>query len=130
MNEMLTAIESEEAPRAIGPYSQGLRVGQWLFLSGQIPLDPADGVLCAGEVVGQTVRVMDNLTAVLAEAGAGWQQVVKTTIYLVDMEDFATVNGVYARYVQSPYPARSTIGVAALPRGARVEIDAVAWLPA
>ena len=133
MPDMLTderlAVETPRAPQAIGPYSQGLRVGQWLFLSGQIPLDPEEGGLCTGDVTGQTERVMENLGAVLAAAGVGFAQVVKTSLYLVDMGDFAAVNAVYARYLQPPYPARSTIGVAALPRGAKVEIDAVAWLP-
>ena len=128
MTQTPTAIQSSAAPQAIGPYSQGVRVGPWLFLSGQIPLDPASGVLCAGEVAEQTARVMDNLGAVLAAAGVGWPQVVKTTLYLVDMGDFAAVNAVYARYLQPPYPARATIGVAALPKGARVEIEAVAWV--
>lgn len=123
-----TEIESRQAPQAIGPYSQGVRVGPWLYLSGQIPLDPVDGVLCLGDMEAQMVRVMENLGAVLAAAGATWQQVVKTTLYLVDMEDFAVVNGVYARYLPSPYPARSTIGVASLPKGARVEMDLVACL--
>ncbi|MEO5349931.1 MAG: RidA family protein [Magnetococcus sp. YQC-3] len=123
------AIETPLAPQAIGPYSQGVRVGQWLFLSGQIPLDPKTGELCTGDVAAQTERVMENLSAVLAAAGVGFAQLVKTTLYLVEMGDFAAVNAVYARYVEPPYPARSTIGVAALPRGAKVEIDAVAWLP-
>lgn len=123
-----TAIESSQAPQAIGPYSQGVRVGPWLYISGQIPLEPVDGVLCQGDVAAQMARVMDNVGAVLAAAGGTWQQVVKTTLYLVDMGDFAVVNTVYAGYVYAPYPARSTIGVAALPKGARVEMDAVAWL--
>lgn len=122
-------VYTERAPQAIGPYSPGVRVGQWLFLSGQIPLDPEQGTLCGGGVTEQTVQVMENLAAVLAAAGIGFPQVVKTTLYLVDMGDFAAVNAVYGRYVQPPYPARSTLGVASLPRGARVEIDAVAWLP-
>ena len=123
------AIETPLAPQAIGPYSQGIRIGQWLFLSGQISLDPEKGELCTGDVAAQTERVMENLGAVLTAAGVDFSQVVKTTLYLVDMGDFAAVNAVYARYVQPPYPARSSIGVAALPRGAKVEIDAVAWLP-
>ncbi len=124
-----TAIQTAQAPQAIGPYSQGMWSGPWLFLSAQIPLDPKSGELCTGDVAAQTVQVMDNLGAVLGATGIGFPQVVKTTLYLVDMADFAVVNTVYARYLQPPYPARSTVGVAALPRGARVAIDAVAWVP-
>ncbi|MBF0402313.1 MAG: reactive intermediate/imine deaminase [Magnetococcales bacterium] len=126
----ITAIESSQAPQAIGPYSQGVRVGPWVYLSGQIALDPEHGSLCQGDVEEQMQRVMENVGALLAAAGANWQQVVKSTLYLVDMADFARVNAVYARYLSPPYPARSTVGVAALPKGARVEMDVVAWLPA
>jgi len=123
---MKEAISTDGAPGAIGPYSQAVRVGQWLFCSGQIGLDPATGALVDGGVVAETKRVFENLRAVLAAAGAALDQIARTTIYLVDLGDFARVNEVYARYFTAPYPARATVGVAALPRGARVEIDAIA----
>jgi 2-iminobutanoate/2-iminopropanoate deaminase len=119
---------SDLAPRAIGPYSQAVSsdAGRWVFLSGQIPLDPATGELVPGDIAAQTERVMENLAAVLAAAGLGFGDVVKTTLYLVDLADFARVNDVYARYLEAPPPARATVEVAALPRGARLEIDAIA----
>jgi len=116
------------APGAIGPYSQAVGGGRSVWLSGQIPLDPATGELVQGTIQDQARRVMENLGAVLAAADATFQQVVKCTIYLVDLADFAAVNEVYGAYVGSPPPARSTVQVAALPRGARLEIDAVAFL--
>jgi 2-iminobutanoate/2-iminopropanoate deaminase len=121
-------VATAAAPGAIGPYSQAVavRAGAMLFLSGQIPLDPATGELVKGTIEQETEQVMRNLEAVLAAGGAGFQHVVKTTIYLTDLGDFARVNAVYgARFTSSP-PARATVQVAALPRGARVEIDAVA----
>jgi 2-iminobutanoate/2-iminopropanoate deaminase len=121
-----SAIVSPRAPAAIGPYSQAIRSGPLLFLSGQIPLDPASGELVGGGIEEQTEQVMQNLAAVLEAAGSGFEQVVKTTIYLADLGDFAAVNGVYGRYFPGVPPARATIGVSALPRGARVEIDAIA----
>jgi len=125
MHEIIT---SSGAPRAIGPYSQAIavRAGQLLFLSGQIPLDPATGELVRGTIEEETGQVMRNLAAVLAAGGAGFQHVVKATIYLTDLSDFARVNEVYGACFKSSPPARSTVQVAALPRGARVEIDAVA----
>jgi 2-iminobutanoate/2-iminopropanoate deaminase len=123
---MKDEISTSDAPAAIGPYAQALRAGQFVFLSGQIPLDPASGQLVAGDVAAQTERVMKNLGAVLAAAGCTFADVVRTTIYLVDLDDFATVNETYGRFFQKPYPARATVQVAALPRGARVEIDAIA----
>jgi 2-iminobutanoate/2-iminopropanoate deaminase len=125
MHEIIT---SSGAPRAIGPYSQAIavRAGQLLFLSGQIPLDPATGELVRGTIEEETGQVMRNLAAVLAAGGAGFQHVVKATIYLTDLSDFARVNEVYGAHFKSSPPARSTVQVAALPRGARVEIDAVA----
>jgi 2-iminobutanoate/2-iminopropanoate deaminase len=125
MHEIIT---SSGAPRAIGPYSQAIavRAGQLLFLSGQIPLDPATGELVRGTIEEETGQVMRNLAAVLAAGGAGFQHVVKATIYLTDLSDFAKVNEVYGAHFKSSPPARSTVQVAALPRGARVEIDAVA----
>src|SRR6266542_5116604 len=123
-------VSSAGAPKAIGPYSQAIESrGTWtLWLSGQIPLDPATGELVAGDVAAQTERVMENLGAVLAAAGAGFGDVVRCTIYLADLADFAKVNEVYGRHFQKDPPARATVQVAALPRGARVEIDAVAVL--
>jgi 2-iminobutanoate/2-iminopropanoate deaminase len=123
-------IATTQAPQAIGPYSQAVRVGSWLFVSGQIGLNPSSGELVAGGVVAETTRVLDNLREVLNAAGASLDDVVRTTIYLVDLSDFGRVNEVYAAFFRAPYPARVTVGVAALPRGARVEIDATAVVPA
>jgi 2-iminobutanoate/2-iminopropanoate deaminase len=123
---MKQAITTDGAPKAIGPYSQAIRVGELLFLSGQVALDPATGQLTDGDVVAQTHRVMSNLAAVLKAAGLTFADVARTTIYLADMNDFAKVNEVYGSYFQEPYPARATVQVARLPRDARVEIDAVA----
>ena len=125
---MKDTIATQNAPRAIGPYSQAVRAGELLFLSGQIPLDPATGQLVEGDLAVQTERVMRNLAAVLAAAGCGFGDVVRTTIYLVDLGQFAVVNEVYGRCFRAPYPARATVQVAALPRGAQVEIDAIAAL--
>jgi 2-iminobutanoate/2-iminopropanoate deaminase len=125
---MKEAITTASAPAAIGPYSQAVRAGQWLFCSGQIGLDPATGELVAGGVVAEATRVLENLRAVLTTAGGSLDGVVRTTIYLVDLADFARVNEVYARFFTTPFPARATVGVATLPRGARVEIDAIAVL--
>jgi 2-iminobutanoate/2-iminopropanoate deaminase len=124
-----TPIATDGAPAAIGPYSQAVEHDGVVYCSGQIGLDPASGQLVAGGTVAEAERVLENLRAVLARAGLDFTDVVKTTIYLVDLADFATVNEIYARFVQAPYPARATVGVAALPRGARVEIDAVAHRP-
>lgn len=123
---MKTAIATAAAPRAIGPYSQAVRAGQWLFCSGQIGLDPTTGEIVAGGVLAEANRVLDNLRAVLTAAGGSLDSVVRSTIYLVDLGDFSRVNEVYERYFTAPFPARATVGVAALPRGARVEIDAIA----
>ena len=120
-----TSIFTDQAPKAIGPYSQAVRAGNTVYLSGQIPLDPRTGELVKGDIATETRRVFDNLKAVATAAGSGLQDVVRVTIYLVDLGDFAKVNEVMAGYFSEPYPARVTIGVAALPRGARVEIDAV-----
>lgn len=119
-------LATPDAPAAIGPYSQAVEAGGMVFCSGQIGLDPASGQLVGGGTVAEAERVLQNLAAVLAAAGLGFEHVVRTTIYLVDLAEFAAVNEVYARFVRPPYPARATVGVAALPRGARVEIDAVA----
>lgn len=127
---MKRTIGTAGAPKAIGPYGQAIeaRGARTLWLSGQIPLDPATGELVAGDVAAQTARVMENLRAVLAAAGAGFEHVVKCTVYLADLADFAKVNEVYGRAFPADPPARATVQVAALPRGARVEIDAVAVL--
>ncbi len=125
---MKEAITTAVAPRAIGPYSQAVRAGQWLFLSGQIGLDPSTGELVAGGVEEQTRRVLENLGAVLSAAGVSFEHVVRTTIYLTDLTDFSRVNDIYAQFFAAPYPARATVGVATLPRGACVEIDAIARL--
>lgn len=118
-------VATDKAPAAIGPYSQAVRCGNLLFLSGQIPLDPSTGQLVEGNIGEQTRRVFDNLAAVCAAAGGSLEQVARVGIYLTDLGDFAAVNAVMAEYFQSPYPARSTIEVSGLPRGARVEVDAI-----
>ena len=125
---MTNPISTPEAPKAIGPYSQAVEAkgARMLFLSGQIPLDPRTGELVQGGIEEQARRVLENLRAVLAAGGAGLEDVVKTTIFLADLTDFAKVNEVYAKYFGASPPARSTVQVAALPRGARVEIDAIA----
>ena len=119
------SVFTDLAPKAIGPYSQAVRAGNTVYLSGQIPLDPKTGELVKGDIKQESRRAFDNLKAVAAAAGDGLQQVVRVTIYLTDLGDFAQVNEVMAGYFQEPYPARATVGVAALPRGARIEIDAV-----
>lgn len=123
------AVSTTGAPAAVGPYSQGIVADSFLFTAGQASLDPGTGQLVEGGIGPETERVMANLTAVLDAAGATWADVVKTTIFLVDIGDFTTVNAIYGRFVAEPPPARSTVGVAALPKGARVEIDAIARLP-
>lgn len=120
------AISTSNAPAAIGPYSQAMQSGPWLFVSGQIPLDPASGTLVDGDIAAQTHQVMRNIQAVLGQAGLSFDNVVKTTVYLKDLGDFEVVNTVYATYVSSPPPARSTVQVARLPRDVRVEIDVIA----
>jgi reactive intermediate/imine deaminase len=123
-------VFTPDAPRPIGPYNQAVRSGDLIFCSGQIAIDPATGKLIEGDVEAQTRRVLDNLAAVLAAAGARFENVVKTTIYLVDMADFAAVNALYGtRFDSGVAPARATVAVAALPLGARVEIEAVAVAP-
>jgi len=120
-------ISSDQAPKAIGPYSQAVDLGDLVFLSGQIPLDPATGqVVGAGDIQAQTERVLQNVQGVLKTAGLTMAHVVRTTVYMVDLAEFARMNEVYAKYFPSEPPARSTVQVVALPRGARVEIDAVA----
>ena len=119
-------VSTDKAPKAIGPYSQAIVCGDLIFTSGQIPLDPATQALVTGDVREQTERVMENLGAVLQAAGAGFEHVVKATIFLADLADFATVNEVYGKRFPTNPPARSTVQVAALPKGARVEIDLIA----
>jgi 2-iminobutanoate/2-iminopropanoate deaminase len=122
------AIATDQAPKAIGPYSQAIKAGTLLYCSGQIPLDPATGALVEGDLAVQTRRVLDNVGAILAAAGTGFDRVVKTTVFLADMNDFAAMNEVYATYFTSPAPARSTVAAAGLPRGARIEIEVIASL--
>ena len=123
------AIHTDDAPAAIGPYSQAVVVGGWLHSAGQIGLVPGTGDLVGPGVAEQAEQVFRNLEAVLAEAGATLNHVVKTTVYLADMEEFATVNEIYARHFDEPYPGRSTVAVRTLPKGARVEIDVIARMP-
>jgi 2-iminobutanoate/2-iminopropanoate deaminase len=122
----LSPVRTADAPAAIGPYSQGIVAKGFLYTAGQIALDPATGEIVPGGVREQTRRVMENLSAVLAAAGAGWPDVVKTTVYLTDMHDFPVVNELYAEALGDARPARSTVQVSALPRGVLVEIDAIA----
>ena len=119
-------IVSEKAPKAVGAYAQAVKAQGFVFLSGQIPLDPATGELVQGDIATQTRRVLDNLKAVLEGAGSNLSKVVKATIYLIDMNDFAVVNQTYAEYFPDAKPARATVAVAGLPRGCRVEIDMIA----
>lgn len=118
-------IRTETAPQALGPYSQGIVAGNLVFTAGQLGGDPRSGQLPEG-IEAQTLQALRNIAAVLEAAGAGWSDVVKTTVYLADMADFAAFNAVYAEVVAEPFPARSTVEAAALPRGARIEIDAIA----
>ena len=125
---MRQAVSTPHAPQAIGPYSQAVRMGDLLFLSGQIPLDPATGALIEGDIASQTRRVFANLGAILEAAGSSFAHVAKTTVYLADMADFAAMNEVYATFFDSPAPARSTVQAAGLPKNARIEIDLIASL--
>ncbi len=118
-------IRTDKAPKAIGPYSQAVRAGDTVYLSGQIPLDPATGELVAGDITVQTQRVFENLRAVCEAAGGSLSKLVRVGIYLTDLGNFAAVNAVMAEFCKEPYPARSTVEVSGLPRGAEVEIDAV-----
>jgi 2-iminobutanoate/2-iminopropanoate deaminase len=123
------SIASPDAPRAIGPYSSALRAGQLLFISGQVPFDPA-GVMVGSDIAAQTRRVLDNIGALLKAGGLTHADVVRTTVFLADMDDFAAMNDVYRGYFSEPYPARSTVQAARLPRDARIEIDAIAMYEA
>jgi 2-iminobutanoate/2-iminopropanoate deaminase len=123
---MPTAISSPKAPKAIGPYSPAIAAGNMLFVSGQVPIDPATGNMIDGDIAAQTRRVLDNVGALLAAGGASFANVVRTTVFLADMNDFAVVNQVYGEYFVEPYPARATVQVARLPKDSRVEIDVIA----
>lgn len=119
-------VQTDKAPAAIGPYAQGTIANGFLYTAGQIALDPVSGQMSGGDIVAQTERVMRNLQAILDSAGTGWDSVVKTTVYLNDLAHFPTVNDIYGKWIGSARPARSTVQVSALPRGALVEIDLVA----
>ena len=121
-----TVIHTDSAPKAIGPYSQAIRAGDFIFAAGQTPIDPATGNLVEGEIETQTRRVLDNIRAVLEAAGSGLDKVVKTTVFMTNLGDFARMNAVYAEYFPASPPARSTVQVSALPKGAAVEIECVA----
>ena len=128
MKMKMKIIETDRAPAAIGPYSQAVVAGGILYVSGQIPLDPATGEIVEGGLVAQTNRVMENLKAVVEAAGGEVGSIVKVTIYLTDMQQFATVNEIYGTYFSAPYPARACVEVSALPKGVEIEMDAVAHL--
>ncbi len=119
-------IHTDNAPAAVGPYSQAIRVGDFVFTAGQTPLDPASGEIVGHDVTSQTEQVLSNIRAVLAAAGLGFEHVVKTTVFLQSMGDFAAMNAVYARHFQEPFPARSTVEVSGLPKGGLVEIECIA----
>lgn len=125
---MRQAVATDHAPKAIGPYSQAVKAGNLVFVSGQIPIDPATGALIDGDIAAQTHRVMKNLTAILEAAGTSMDAVVRCTVYLADMDDFAAMNAVYGSYFTEPAPARATIQAVRLPKDARVEIDVIASL--
>ena len=125
---MLSAVSTGLAPQALGPYSQAIRAGQFLFVSGQVPIDPATGNLVVGDIGEQTRRVFENIRAILTAGGASFQQVVRTTVYLADLNEFAAMNEVYGTFFTPPQPARSTIEAARLPRDARIEVDVIAFL--
>lgn len=120
------AISSPDAPPPIGPYSPAIRAGQLLFISGQVPIDPSTGDLVGGDIKAQTRRVMDNIGALLKAGGLDFPSVVRTTVFLADMNDFAAMNDVYGAFFGQPYPARATVQVARLPKNARIEIDVIA----
>lgn len=125
---MLSAVSTGSAPEALGPYSQAIRAGQFLFVSGQVPIDPGTGQLVQDGIAGQTRRALENVGAILQAGGTSFGQVVRTTVYLADLGDFAAMNEVYATFFTAPQPARSTIQAARLPRDARIEVDVIAFL--
>ena len=123
---MRQAVSTPSAPKAIGPYSQGIRAGSLLFVSGQVPIDPATGQIVNGDIAAQTHRVFQNIGEILKAGGASFDHVVRTTVFLADMDDFAAMNEAYATYFTAPAPARATVQVSRLPKDARVEIDVIA----
>lgn len=125
---MVSAVRTGSAPEALGPYSQAIRAGQFLFVSGQLPIDPATGELIQSSIAEQTRRALQNIGEILTAGGASFQHVVRTTVYLADLSDFTAMNEVYATFFTAPQPARSTIQAARLPRDARIEIDMIAFL--
>ena len=125
---MRQVVSAPDAPKAMGAYSPAIKAGNLLFVSGQIPVDPSTGNLIQGDIAAQAEQVMRNLTALLRAAGVGFDHVVRTTVYLVDMNDFAAMNEVYSRYIVDPPPARATVQVARLPRDVKIEVDAIAVL--
>ena len=125
---MLEAVSTASAPKALGPYSQAIRAGQFLFVSGQVPIDPATGDLVAGSIADQTRRALQNIGEILSASGCSFRQVVRTTVYLADLADFPAMNDAYATFFTAPQPARSTIQAAKLPKDARIEIDVIAFL--
>ncbi len=125
---MRQAVSTPSAPKAIGPYSQGVRAGSLLFVSGQVPIDPATGNLVDGDIAAQTRRVFQNIGEILKAGGASFDHVVRTTVFLADMNDFAAMNDVYGTFFSSPFPARATVQVSRLPKDARIEIDVIAAL--
>ncbi|HNU95131.1 MAG TPA: RidA family protein [Bacillota bacterium] len=125
---MKSVVRTDAAPAAVGPYSQGIRVGNLLFVSGQLPLDPAKGTFVEGGIEEQTARCLDNIKAILAQAGISMDSVVKTTVFLADMDDFAAMNKVYSSYFKTDPPARSAFQVARLPKNGQIEIEAIAWV--
>ena len=127
---MRQAVSTPSAPQAIGPYSQGIRAGSLLFVSGQVPIDPATGNIIAGDIAAQTHRVFQNIGEILKAGGASFDHVVRTTVFLADMNDFAAMNAVYATYFTAPAPARATVQVSRLPKDARIEIDVIAVVAA
>jgi 2-iminobutanoate/2-iminopropanoate deaminase len=122
------AVSTPSAPQAIGPYSQGIRAGSLLFVSGQVPIDPSTGNVIEGDIAAQTHRVFQNIGEILKAGGASFEHVVRTTVFLADMNDFAAMNAVYATYFSAPAPARATVQVSRLPKDARIEIDVIASL--
>ena len=126
---MRQAISAPDAPKAMGAYSPAVRAGNLLFVSGQIPINPATGELVSGSITAEAEQVMRNLSALLKAAGLGFEHVVRTTVFLADMNDFSAMNEVYARYLVDPPPARATVQVARLPRDVRIEVDAIAVIP-
>ena len=125
---MRQVVSAPDAPKAMGAYSPAIKAGNLLFVSGQIPIDPSTGNLIQGDITAQAEQVMRNLTALLRAAGVGFDHVVRTTVYLADMNDFAAMNEVYSRYIVDPPPARATVQVARLPRDVKIEVDAIAVL--